>query len=71
LWTIGHFTIIRSKAVEEQGKASEKCNYRGMKVGTTHWGGINISFHDVKKPWWEFIVTAKLVRTLCSISFQK
>jgi hypothetical protein len=57
--------------MEEQGKASEECIYRGMRVGTTHWGGINISFHVVKKSWWQFIITAKLVRTSRSISFQK
>jgi hypothetical protein len=71
VWKISRFTIFGSKAVEEQGKVSQECIYRRMRVSTTHWGGINISFHAIKKPWWEFIVTAKLVRTLCSISFQK
>jgi hypothetical protein len=38
-----------------------------VEILNTH---INTSFHAVKKPWWEFIITAKLVRTLCSISLE-
>jgi hypothetical protein len=56
----GHHPLERT-----EGRGLDKNQV--IEILITH---ININFHSIKKPWWEFIDTAKLVRTLRSISLE-